>query len=120
MPYTAKSFDTVICTVSIEYLIRPHEVIAEIARVLRPSGRCVVTFSNRWFPSKAVRIWELLHDYEHMGLVLDYLLLSGLFEELQNWSMRGLPRPADDKYADRFTTSDPVYSVCASRNAMTV
>ena len=112
MPFAADSFDAVICTVSIEYLVRPFEVAAEVARVLRPGGRFIVTFSNRWFPPKAVRIWEVLHDYERIGMVLEYLLLDGSFTELESWSLRGLPRPANDKYADRLSLSDPVYAVC--------
>ena len=41
-PLTTNTFDAVICTVSIEYLVRPREVMAEVARVLRPGGIFVV------------------------------------------------------------------------------
>ena len=34
--------------------------------MLRPGGRFIVTFSDRWFPPKAIRVWTRLH------LVLDY------------------------------------------------
>ena len=36
------SFDTVLCSLSVEYLVRPFEVFAELARVLRPGGRLVI------------------------------------------------------------------------------
>jgi hypothetical protein len=115
LPYSDAEFDAVICSLSVEYLVKPFEVFAEVARVLRPGGRFVVTFSNRWFPPKAIRVWEGMHEFERPGLVLEYFLRDGLFSELETWSIRGLPRPADDKYADRYADSDPVYGVWGSR-----
>ena len=31
-----------------------------------------MTFSDRWFPTKAIELWSELHPFERMGLVLDY------------------------------------------------
>jgi len=109
------SFDAVICSLSVEYLTKPFDVFAEVARVLRPGGRFIVTFSNRWFPPKVIRAWEEMHEFERPGMVLEYFLRDGLFEQLETWSMRGLPRPPDDKYADRRDESDPVFAVWGSR-----
>ncbi len=64
---------------------------------------------------KSIRLWEWLHEFERPGLVPDYFLESGLFRDLERWSLRGLPRPADDKYADRLTHSDPLYAVWGLR-----
>lgn len=118
LPFEADSFDAVTCTVSVEYLTKPLEVFADVARVLKLGGRFIVTFSNRRFPPKAIRVWETLHDYERMGLVLEYFLNRGLFTELRTWSLRGLPRPSDDKYADRLPTSDPIFSVVGTREGV--
>lgn len=115
LPYADAEFDAVICSLSVEYLVKPFEVFAEVARVLRPGGRFVVTFSNRWFPPKAIRAWEGMHEFERPGLVMEYFLRDGLFSELETWSVRGLPRPADDKYADRHADSDPVFAVWGTR-----
>ena len=115
LPFADGSFDAAVCTVSIEYLTRPLEVFREVARVLRPGGRFVVTFSNRWFPPKVIRVWTWLHELERPGLVSEYFLLSALFGNLETWSLRGLPRPQEDKYADRMPFSDPVYAVWAER-----
>ncbi len=71
----------------------------------------VMIFSNRWFPPKAVRIWKEVHEFERMGLVLEYLLKTGSFENLHTFSMRGLPRPETDKYIGQQRLSDPVYAV---------
>jgi hypothetical protein len=69
------------------------------------------TFSNRWFPPKAIRVWPVLHEFERMGLVLEYFLNSGKYSQLQTYSLRGLPRPANDKYAAQLPYADPVYAV---------
>ena len=111
LPFHDKGFDAVICSLSIEYLTRPFEIFGEINRVLKPGGIFIVTFSNRWFPPKAIDIWSELHEFERMGLVLEFFLKSGQYENLQTYSMRGLPRPQDDKYYPRILFSDPVYAV---------
>ncbi|GFH14123.1 methyltransferase, partial [Haematococcus lacustris] len=61
------SFDAVLCCVSavagrcpvysVQYLQHPEEVFSEIHRVLKPGGVCIVTFSNRMFPHKAISAW---------------------------------------------------------------
>jgi SAM-dependent methyltransferase len=95
----------------VEYLTRPFDVFAEAARVLKPGGVFAATFSNRWFPPKVIRVWPVLHEFERMGLVLEYFLNSGKYNQLQTYSLRGLPRPANDKYAAQLPYSDPVYAV---------
>ena len=45
--------DLVVNTVSIEYLTAPGAVIASVFAKLKPGGVLAVTFSNRFFPSKA-------------------------------------------------------------------
>jgi hypothetical protein len=70
-----------------------------------------MTFSNRWFPPKAVRIWTELHDFERMGLVMEYFNQTGRFVDIETSSLRGMPRPYDDKYFPEMPYSDPVYAV---------
>jgi SAM-dependent methyltransferase len=115
LPFEDTSFDAVICTVSVEYLTRPLAVFKEVGRILRPGGCFVTTFSNRWFPPKAVNVWQQLHEFERMGLVSEYFLQSGPFGDLGTHSIRGLSRPEDDKYFGELSTSDPVYGVWAYR-----
>jgi SAM-dependent methyltransferase len=111
LPFESNIFDAVVNTVSVEYLTDPLVVFREVSRILRPDGYFIVTFSNRWFPTKAINIWQELHEYERMGLVLEYFLRSGGFKDLQTYSIRGLPRPRDDKYFPELLYSDPVYAV---------
>jgi SAM-dependent methyltransferase len=111
LPFPDQRFDAVVCTASVEYLVRPFEVFAETARVLKPGGVLAVTFSNRWFPPKAIRVWSILHEFERMGLVLEYFLKTGQYTRLETRSLRGLPRPEDDKYFGQIPFADPVYAV---------
>jgi FKBP-type peptidyl-prolyl cis-trans isomerase 2 len=111
LPFESNSFDAVVCTVSVEYLTNPLVVFEEVNRVLREDGYFIVTFSNRWFPTKAIKIWKELNDFERMGMVLEYFIRSGGFRSLQTYSFRGLPRPHDDKYYPDLRYSDPIYAV---------
>jgi len=111
LPFESDSFDAVVCTVSVEYLTNPLAIFEEVSRVLRTDGYFIVTFSNRWFPTKAIRIWKELHEFERMGLVSEYFLSSGKFKNLKTYSMRGLPRSHNDKYFPDLLYSDPVYAV---------
>ena len=111
LPFGNNTFDAVLNTVSVEYLTDPIAIFREVARVLRPDGHFIITFSNRWFPPKAVQIWEELHAFERMGLVLEYFMRSDCFTHLQTYSIRGLPRPHDDKYFPELRFSDPIFAV---------
>ncbi|MFZ5766095.1 MAG: methyltransferase domain-containing protein [Thermodesulfobacteriota bacterium] len=110
LPFADRRFDAVICSMSVEYLINPRLVFRELSRVLTDNGLLLVTFSNRWFPSKAIRLWGELHEFERMGLVLELFRECGCFTDLHTWSRRGMPRPADDAHGD-LPLSDPVYLV---------
>ncbi|WP_243544309.1 methyltransferase domain-containing protein [Pseudodesulfovibrio tunisiensis] len=113
LPFADNSFDALVCTSSVEYLIQPFEVFADAARVLRPGGVFVLTFSHRWFQPKVIRIWAELHEFERMGLVCQYFKRSGAYRDLETWSERGWPRPFDerDRYYPALQDSDPVFAV---------
>ncbi len=115
LPLDDAQFDVAICTVSVEYLIHPFEIFREVARVLKPAAPFVVTFSDRWFPPKAIALWPELHAFERMGLVIDYFRNSGEYTSLATESIRGLSRPTDDKYANRLSLSDPLFAVWGYR-----
>ena len=80
IPLEDESVDDVVCCVSVDYLIRPIEVFRDVARILRPGGRFVCTFSNRLFPTKAVRAWLYSGDEDHCALVAEYFHRSQVFE----------------------------------------
>lgn len=102
LPYQNESFDAVIITVSIQYLIRPYEVFASIARVLSPAGICIVNMSHKLFPTKAIYAFHTLPPHERCQLVSSYFTESGEFE--------------DPSYYDRSPPSaDPLWVVMARK-----
>jgi len=113
LPFDDRRFDAVICTASVEYLTQPLAVLRGLGRVLKPDAPLIITFSDRWFPTKAIALWNALHPFERMGLVLEYLRAAGNFTGLATESVRGYPRPPDDKYAGQLPLSDPVFAVWA-------
>jgi len=113
LPFDDASFDTVVCSLSIEYITQPSKLFDEVARILRPGGRFIISFSNRWFPTKAVQVWNNLHDFERIGLVMEYFIESAHFSDINTYSLRGIPRPEDDKH--NTPLSDPIYVVWADK-----
>ena len=80
LPFDDAAFDAGCCCVSVDYLIKPLAVFNEIARVLRPDGVFVCTFSNRCFPSKAIRGWLEADDRGRCAIVAAYFALTADFE----------------------------------------
>ena len=77
LPFDDGSFDSVLCCVSIDYLIHPVEVLREVARVLRPGGVVVLTFSNRCFPTKTIRGWLATDEIGRVAIVRAYVEEAG-------------------------------------------
>lgn len=77
LPFDDGAFDAAVITVSVQYLTRPVEVFRDLARVLVRDAPLVVTYSNRMFPAKAVRIWRALDDRDRATLVASYFRYSG-------------------------------------------
>jgi SAM-dependent methyltransferase len=82
LPLADDSVDAAMICVSVQYLQEPLLVLREVARVVRPGGPVVISFSNRCFPTKAVAIWHRLDDEGHAALVERYLRHAG-FEEIE-------------------------------------
>lgn len=115
LPLASESLDAALCALSIEYLTRPLAVVDEIARVLKPGAPFIVSWSQRWFPSKAIRLWMDLHPFERVGYVLDLLERSGRFEALESFSVQGRARPDDDPHIGQDVMSDPIFAVWGHR-----
>jgi SAM-dependent methyltransferase len=81
LPFPNESFDAVVCCVSVDYLTRPIEVFADVARVLRQGGPFICAFSNRCFPTKAIRGWLYADDEQHCEIVEQYFRLAGRWDE---------------------------------------
>ena len=83
MPFADATFDAVVMTVSVQYLIRPLATFADTGRILRPGGPFIVTFSNRMFPTKAVALWQSVRDDQRSRIVAGYFEESGAFERIK-------------------------------------
>jgi SAM-dependent methyltransferase len=79
LPFADASFDAVVCCVSVDYLTRPLEVFREVARVLVDGGPFVCTFSNRCFPTKAIRGWLATDERGRTAIVTEYFRRTGAF-----------------------------------------
>jgi SAM-dependent methyltransferase len=90
--------------VSVDYLTRPVEVFVEVARVLRPGGRFVVTFGNRCFPTKAIHGWLATGDRGHEEIVRAYFTASNAFGE-----------PTSRRCTPETSRTDPLFAVWAAR-----
>ena len=76
--------------------VQAIEVPPGESAVLKPGGLMLLSFSDRWFPAKAIRVWSGLHAFERLGLVPSLLRQAG-FTGLQTETLRGVRRPQDDK-----------------------
>ena len=107
LPLADATVDAAMICVSIHYLQQPVAVLREVARVLRPGGPVVISFSNRCFWTKAVTIWRALDDSGHARLVERYLHHAG-FECIET---RQLAEWVED-------VSDPMIAVVGRAPAM--
>lgn len=103
LPFEDASFDAVTCCVSVDYLIKPLDVFGEVARVLRPGGVFACVFSNRCFPTKAIRGWLSTDDAGRCHIVATYFRSAGRFTD-----------PVVER-RNPGARSDPLYAVWARR-----
>ena len=97
VPFADATFDGIEICVSVQYLHRPVEVLADLARVAKPGAPIVISFSNRCFPTKAVAVWQQLSERDHGNLVQTYLEAAGGWEAILQLdrskpAIGGLPR----------------------------
>jgi SAM-dependent methyltransferase len=99
LPLDDGRFDAATCCVSVDYLVQPVNVFAEVRRVLVPGGIFVCTFSNRCFPTKAVRGWLANNDEGRARIVAEYFRQSGGWDEPQMALCTPPQTPGDPLYA---------------------
>ena len=104
LPFDDAAFDAAVCCVSVDYLVRPVEVFRDLARVVRAGGPFVCTFSNRCFPTKAIRGWLAASDTEHGEIVAEYFRQAGGWDE-----------PLIERRTPAGHFGDPLWAVWAHR-----
>ena len=113
LPYEDETFDFVLNAVSVQYLKRPFEVFADVARVLRPGGLSIVAMSHRCFPTKAIRFFHGASAAERCELVRRYHVKDQAFAETRIVGGVNSFRSADVGSHERPTKGDPVPRVRA-------
>jgi SAM-dependent methyltransferase len=98
LPFADATFDAAVCCVSVDYLVRPVEVFRSVGRVLRSGSVFACTFSNRLFPTKAIRGWLSTGDAGHVAIVERYFERSGCFSTATSRRCTE-PGPGDPLYA---------------------
>jgi SAM-dependent methyltransferase len=76
LPYPDESFDDALCCQGIASLTRPLEGFAEVARVLRPGGRFVCTFSSRPYAPATIKGWLATDDAGRVRIARRYFELT--------------------------------------------
>ena len=99
LPFPDNHFDGAVVTVSVQYMIRPLETFAEVRRVLKPGAPFIVFFSNRMFPTKAIRVWQMIRDGRRAELVRLYFQFAEGFEEAVVHDLSPNPGVTDPLYA---------------------
>ena len=105
LPFGDGEFDGAVVTVSVQYITQPVEIFREVGRVLKPGAPFIVTYSNRMFPTKAVRIWRALDDRERAALIETYFRHAGCFGDVT----------AEDRTIPDGPPHDPLFAVWAHR-----
>jgi SAM-dependent methyltransferase len=77
LPLADDSIDAVLCALSVQYLQYPAAVFQEFRRVVAADGVLVVSFTDRMFPTKAVRAWRFASMADRETLVREYADSAG-------------------------------------------
>ena len=115
LPFENDYFDAIICSFSIEYMIKPQQVFQHLARILKPGGQLIIAFSDRYFAKKVIALWEDVHSFERMGIVPEYFHQSKAFEKLCSESIRGLIKQDGDPYVSKNVYSCPLFIISGNK-----
>lgn len=102
LPYSDAHFDAVLCAGSIEYVIHPPTLFAEVNRILKVGSPLIISFSERSYAAKALNGWKQLNAAQRVALVGSYFALSGNWGETKT-RFKVLP------------DSDPLFMVWAQK-----
>jgi len=102
------SVDVVICSVSVDYLVRPVEVLGEVRRVLKTGGTAHMAFSNRCFPTKVIGKWMGMSDEQRRRWVGGYFWACGGWKDVEQVIVK-------EKGGGLFGGGDPMYVVRATK-----
>jgi len=83
LPFEDDQFDAGVICVSIDYLTDPLSVLKDVGRILKKDAPLVISFSNRFFESKATSIWLQLDEEQRTYLVESFLIDTKCFKDIK-------------------------------------
>lgn len=129
LPYPDNHFDLVVCMETIMHVPHPQKLVDEIARVLKPGGRALLSMTNKYRINALARIPETLYRrlrgsdtprymwsysvgafkrfLHQSGLSIERLHGQGLFQAnarlriTRRFSVKLFPKPFADWFFDR-------------------
>ena len=111
LPFDDGSFDAVTNVVSVDYMKRPLALFRDMSRVLRPGGIAIMSFSNRMFWTKAVRVWTQASEWQRVLVCAAYFRYCDApqypYEQLEAFHYQAEPGGGD--------RHDPLYVVQARK-----
>jgi ubiquinone/menaquinone biosynthesis C-methylase UbiE len=79
------------------FSFQPFEVFAEVHRILKPSGRFLVTFSSHILDEKkAIKAWVFSNDAYHLFIVTFYFQISAQWEQVTIKELKSKTRRNSD------------------------
>ncbi len=83
LPFESDEFDGGMICVSLDYLVAPVAVLKEMGRVLKKDAPLIITYSNRYFESKATAAWLHLSDEQRAYLIKSFLTETQAFDTIE-------------------------------------
>ncbi len=81
LPLAADSIDLVFSSLAIQWCYRPDLLFAELARVLRPGGRCVFTSLGPETLKELRASWAAVDEHQHVNTFLPAVELCSVAEQ---------------------------------------
>ncbi|KXT14729.1 hypothetical protein AC579_6369 [Pseudocercospora musae] len=95
--------DSATVVVSIDYLVKPVEVLSSLLDATKTGGSVHLTISNRCFPTKAITRWLRVDQEERLQMVGDFLHFAGWKDiEMVELSDGKVGQSSQEQVPDRF------------------
>ncbi|QFU74256.1 malonyl-[acyl-carrier protein] O-methyltransferase BioC [Halioglobus maricola] len=98
LPLAANSVDLVFSSLAIQWCLRPELLFAEIARVLRPGGRCVFTSLGPATLHELRSAWATVDEHQHVNAFLPLTRLESAAVQVPGISLTANVEPFRMEY----------------------
>lgn len=83
LPFDDNEFGAGLICVSIDYLINPVAVLTDFGRVLKTGAPLIITYSDRYFETKATAAWLYLQVEQRAYLIKHFLEEAGCYQNIE-------------------------------------